>query len=115
MVILKVIGVNGVEPKPPQQVSFDETGGTIGRAPSNKLALPDPDRTVSRVHAQIVRRQGLVVIISRGTNELLIDGKALEIGEEIPLVDGALIEMGSYSIRAQLDPMSARAPGSTTL
>ena len=32
---------------------FDESGGTIGRAVTNTLALPDPERHVSRRHAEI--------------------------------------------------------------
>ena len=31
---------------------------TIGRADTNQLVLPDPDRAISRVHAQIVFRNG---------------------------------------------------------
>lgn len=102
MVVLDIISADGATPNPPVRVGFDEAGGTIGRAPTNTLALPDPRKTVSRVHAQILRRQHGVVIISRSSNELLIDGAPLELGEETLLPDGAQIEMGSYTLRATL-------------
>lgn len=102
MLRIEVISANGDIPRPPVEMQFEESGGTIGRAPHNTLPLPDPDRRVSRVHAQFVRRQGIVKIISRSSNELLVDGQSLEIGEEIPLRDGAHIAMGGYVLRASL-------------
>lgn len=84
------------------RAAFDEAGGTIGRAATNKLALPDPDRTVSRVHAQVVRRQGQVVVIARSSNGLTVDEQFVEIGDELPLRDGSTLLVGSYVIRARL-------------
>lgn len=48
----------------------------------------------------IERRQGVIVIVSRSTNGRLVDGTHLEFGQETPLRDGALIEMGCFAIRA---------------
>lgn len=104
MLILEVIAIDGQPPVSPLRVQLDETGGTIGRAPTNKLALPDPNRTVSRVHAQIVRRDGVVVVIARGANELIVDDHPLDIGEETPLGDGSVIRMGSFAICARHAP-----------
>lgn len=57
MIVLSVSSYNGA-PTEPREASFDELGGTIGRATTNQLVLPDPDRTISRVHAQVVLRNG---------------------------------------------------------
>lgn len=102
MIAFEVISANGVVPHPPVSVQFDATGGTIGRAPHNTLALPDAERRVSRVHAQIVCRRGVIKILARSSSELLIDGQSLEFGEETPLADGARIELGGYTLRARL-------------
>ena len=98
--IIEVLDANGNVPDPPVQASFDKAGGTIGRASTNHLPLPDPNRTVSRVHAQIVLRKDGMRIISRSTNPLLIDGQPLDIGEETGLREGALIVIGDYHLRA---------------
>jgi FHA domain-containing protein len=102
MVFLEVISVNGSTPMSPIEATFDASGGTVGRAEGNGLVLPDPGRTVSRVHAQIVRRRGTLKVIARGTNPLIVDGSPVEIGDEVALVDGARLEMGAYVVRASL-------------
>jgi FHA domain-containing protein len=54
---------------------FDETGGNIGRGENNQLVLPDPERTISRVHAQVVFRNGRYAIIDRGSNPISVNGR----------------------------------------
>lgn len=110
MVFLEVISANGASPLSPIEAGFDAAGGTIGRAPNNGMVLPDPGRTVSRVHAQIVRRQGKVKVIARGTNALIVDGQVVDMGDEVPLVDGARLEMGAYVLRVSLSAVGA-SPG----
>jgi FHA domain-containing protein len=102
MVELEVVQSSQPNTGKPLRASLDESGGTIGRAPTNKLALPDPERTVSRVHAQIVRRGKQVVVISRSSNGLTVDEQFVEIGDELPLRDGSTLLVGSYVIRARL-------------
>jgi type VI secretion system FHA domain protein len=77
---------------------FDSTGGTIGRATSNQLVLDDPDRTVSRVHAQIINRNGQFFIVDRGSNPLLCNGVPLGSGNEAPLSDGSRLQIGSFEL-----------------
>ncbi len=97
--MIEVINANGQVPDAPIQATFGSEGGTIGRAPTNRLALPGNSRTVSRIHAQIVQRKAGMKIISRSTNPLLINGQALEIGEETELANGTVIVIGDYSLR----------------
>src|SRR5512147_2869029 len=55
---LTVIAFNDTPADGSLQVRFDELGGSIGRAATNQLVLPDPERMVSRVAAQVVYRNG---------------------------------------------------------
>jgi type VI secretion system FHA domain protein len=77
---------------------FDSTGGTIGRAASNQLVLDDPDRTVSRVHAQIINRNGQFFIVDRGSNPLLCNGVPLGSGNEAALSDGSKLQIGNFEL-----------------
>ena len=94
---------------------FDTRGGTVGRADTNHLVLPDPERTVSRVHAQIAWRDGYV-LIDRGSNPVMVNGHSLDPGEEAKLADGDTIQVGGYVLRvslsdgAQTTLLSAREP-----
>ena len=50
------------------EATFDELGGTIGRADTNNLVLPDPERAISRTHAQVVFRAGAYALVGAGAN-----------------------------------------------
>jgi len=85
----------------PQALSaqFDELGGSIGRADSNQLVLPDPERAISRVHAQVVFRNGGYAIVDRGSNPVLVNGRPLGNGVEAPLQAGDQLQIGGYAIK----------------
>lgn len=77
---------------------FDETGGDIGRADSNQLVLPDPERTISRVHARVVFRGGGYAIVDQGGNPISLNGQPLGKGKEAPLKHGDLVQIGGYAL-----------------
>ncbi len=77
---------------------FDDSGGSIGRASTNLLVLDDPDRTVSRVHAQVLCRNGAFFIIDRGSNPLSHNGHSLGLGNEAPLTNGDRLQIGSFEL-----------------
>ena len=56
MIRLNVTTHNGRPLNQPLFAQFDELGGDIGRADTNQLVLPDPERTISRVHARVMFR-----------------------------------------------------------
>ena len=56
--ILKVLRYKGRLIPDEITARFDESGGSIGRAPDSDFVLPDPERHVSRKHAIIVFRNG---------------------------------------------------------
>lgn len=79
-------------------VSFGPEGGTIGRAPGNTLVLDDPDRTVSRVHAQVLLRDGRYYIVDRGSNPLHCNGTPLGAGNEAELQGGERLVIGGFEL-----------------
>jgi type VI secretion system FHA domain protein len=95
MIVLTVISYNGAHAEGPS-ARFDEIGGTIGRADGNQLVLPDPERTVSRVHARIVYRATGYAIIDCGSNPIAVRGTPLGSGHECPLEIGDQVQIGGY-------------------
>lgn len=95
MILLTVQSYNGAPASGPQ-ARFDELGGTIGRADSNQLVLPDPERTISRVHARVVFRTHGYTIVDNGSNPISINGQPLGSGREHPLKAGDQIQIGGY-------------------
>lgn len=110
MITLTVISFNGAPPSVALSGRFDELGGTIGRADTNQLVLPDPDRAISRVHAQIAFRNGSYAIIDRGSNPIAVNGQRLSSGSERLISEGDEVQIGGYVLRAQL-----RAAGPATV
>lgn len=98
MIVLSVISYNGAAVNNIPPVSFDELGGTIGRADTNQLVLPDAERTISRVHAQLVFRAGHYALVDRGSNAVLHNGQPIGNGREVLLVVGDDIQIGGYLI-----------------
>lgn len=100
MITLTVIAYNGAPADGTLQFHFDELGGSIGRADTNQLVLPDPERVISRVAAQVVYRNGAFAIIDRGSNPIRLNGVALASGREAPLAPGNVLNIGGYELRA---------------
>ncbi len=96
MIQIVVITRHGVSPEHPIAAQFGPTGGTIGRADSNTLVLDDPERTVSRVHAQVLFRDGRYVVIDRGSNPMQCNGQPIGAGNEAALQDGAQLVIGGF-------------------
>ncbi|MBY4677076.1 FHA domain-containing protein [Marinobacterium arenosum] len=82
-----------------RQVSLPDSGGTIGRAYDCTLQLPDFNRQLSRVHAEIVRDpRGGYQVTDRSTNGLLLNGQLLGRGRHLPVSDGDILTMGGYTL-----------------
>ncbi|MDM0044970.1 type VI secretion system-associated FHA domain protein TagH [Variovorax dokdonensis] len=104
MIELVVLSLRGAPVPQALARSFGPGGGTIGRAPSNTLVLDDPDRTVSRIHAQVEMREGQFVIIDRGSNPLQLNGRPLGAGNEARLNPGDRLGIGGFELVAQAVP-----------
>jgi FHA domain-containing protein len=109
VITLTVIAFNDTPADGTLQVRFDELGGSIGRAETNQLVLPDPERMVSRVAAQVVYRNGGFAIIDRGSNPITLNGQALASGREAPLASGDRVRICGYELSVQLGAATAEA------
>ena len=109
MITLTVASYNGAALPQPLSAQFDEMGGNIGRADNNQLVLPDPERTISRVHAQVVFRNGRYAIIDRGSNPVSVNGRQLGNGQESPLQAGDKVQIGGYQLKVEAVAVGGRA------
>lgn len=89
--------------------SFDEFGGTIGRANDNHLVLPDPRREISRVSANVVCRSAGFFVVAVGRNPISRNGSVLKPGVEYSLRPGDRLQIGGYTlvVHATSDAVSA--------
>ena len=110
MITLAVVAFNDTPADGTLQVQFDELGGSIGRAGSNQLVLPDPERMVSRVAAQVVFRNGAFAIVDRGSNPISLNGRVLPSGREAPLAHGDRLNICGYEIGVKVGVTTAAAP-----
>ena len=82
-----------------RQLSLPDTGGTIGRSFDCTIQLPDFNRTLSRIHAEIVKHpKGAYQIIDRSVNGVYVNGQLLGKGLRHFLADGDTIVMGAYTL-----------------
>lgn len=111
MITLTVVSYNGQPSDSRLSAHFDELGGTIGRADTNQLVLPDPDRAISRVHAQVVFRNGGFAIVDRGSNPITVNGQALGNGREQRVAVGDRVQIGGYVLSVAQGATASAAPG----
>ena len=84
---LLAVSLNDQPLSQPITASFDARGGTIGRADHNTMALPDPQRHVSRLQAEVVAQdQGFLIRNVGSANPIVIGTRSLANGETQYLV-----------------------------
>lgn len=102
MIRLNVTTYNGLPVSQPLSAQFDELGGDIGRADSNQLVLPDPERTVSRVHARVLfRASSGFGIVDQGSNAISVNGVQLGKGREAAIKAGDSLQIGGYTLTVE--------------
>ena len=111
MIVLTVLSYSG-QPAEGLTASFDELGGSIGRAEGNQLVLPDPERSISRLHAKVAFRSGQYTIVDNGSNPIAVNGSEVPSGREQPLQAGDQVQIGGYLLKVtQSAAASAGAAG----
>ena len=111
MIVLTVLSYSG-QPADGLSASFDELGGSIGRAEGNQLVLPDPERSISRLHAKVVFRSGQYAIVDNGSNPIAVNGNEVPSGREQPLQAGDQLQIGGYLLKVtQAVPASTGTAG----
>jgi len=109
MMRIRVISLHGQPLAQEIAHDFDEAGGTLGRAETNQLALPDPQRHISRLQGRIVCRAGRFELINQGANPINVDGHPIANGSAAPIGPGTRIEIGGYLMEAS-GPSAAPPP-----
>lgn len=99
---LVAVSLNEQPLSQPITASFDARGGTIGRADHNTMALPDPERHISRRQAEVVPAQrGFLIRNVGGANPIVVAGRTLAQGESAPLELDDMVRIGGYLLRVQ--------------
>ncbi|MCD2184677.1 type VI secretion system-associated FHA domain protein TagH [Rhizobium sp. GN54] len=76
---------------------------TIGRGEENDLALPDPDRQLSKRHCVLEERNGDYVIIDISTNGTFLNYGTERLGTiPTPLNHGDVIQLGSFELTVEI-------------
>ena len=97
-------------PSPGRAFTIDQPSSTLGRDPTNQIVIDEPQ--VSRLHARVVLREGVLVIEDMGsTNGTFVNGVRLT--EPLPLAPGDVVGLGeSVTLTLYSDvPASAGAAG----
>lgn len=109
MLTITVTAHNAQPVANPLSANFDQSGGSIGRAPENTLVLLDPDRKISRTHATVAFRDGGYVLRDQGSVvPVMLNQQPLGHGRESPLQGGDEIRIGAYTLKVASSAATAR-------
>jgi FHA domain-containing protein len=94
---LRAVSLNDHLLTQPITAHFDAEGGSVGRGDHNTLALPDPERHISRHHAEIrVSGTGYAIRNVGSSNPIIVRGQALARGESALLAHRDQVRIGGY-------------------
>jgi FHA domain-containing protein len=102
-ITLHAVSLNEQPLSQPITAVFDSQGGTIGRADHNTMALPDPERHISRLQAEIIPMGAGFLIKNVGAaNPIVVAGRTLVRGETSPLNHRDQVRIGGYLLKVAL-------------
>lgn len=111
---------SGALPGGPSSVQLVGGTLTIGRGEENDLALPDPERTLSKRHCFLEERNGEYIIVDISTNGTFLNYGSERLGDlPTPLSHGDVICLGAYELVVEIafgagsaapDPIAAPLP-----
>ncbi|HEY1392219.1 MAG TPA: FHA domain-containing protein, partial [Methylibium sp.] len=94
---LRAVSLNDQPLTQPITAQFGAEGGTIGRADQNTLALPDPERHISRHQAEISVHGDSYAIKNIGSaNPIIVHGQPLAQGVSAALTHHDQVRIGGY-------------------
>ena len=110
-VILKILLFNSQPYTEGAETIINEQGGTIGRAVTNALVLPDEKKMISRCHASVKFENGQYLLIDSSLAGTFIDDATIPINNaSVQLIDGMQLRIGDYTIACSIrDESSALA------
>lgn len=108
---LVAVSLNDQPLSQPITAVFDARGGTIGRADHNTMALPDPQRHVSRLQAEVVANdEGFLIRNVGSANPITVGTRSLAHGETLQLAHGDALRVGPYLLKVQVGTANSEAP-----
>ena len=94
------------------QVPLRDGSITFGRGGECSVCLPDPDRHLSRVHFEVQRRSGIVLVVDRSANGTWVGGARLDSGATRTWAPGETMQIPGW--RAELRGRDRRAAEDTS-
>jgi predicted component of type VI protein secretion system len=89
---------------------FDERGGTLGRSDDATVTLPDPERLISRIQAQILHRDEHYWLENiSAASAVLHNGRPLSVGMRVILSEGDELRIGEYALQAAFEDEATSA------
>ncbi len=102
--VLQGIALNEQPLSQPLIGRFDERGGTLGRSDTVTFTLPDAERMISRIQAQVLHRDdGYWIENVSAANPILHNGRPLSSGMRVMLREGDELRIGGYTLRAAFE------------
>jgi predicted component of type VI protein secretion system len=103
-IVLQATVLNDEPMSRPLVGRFDERGGTLGRSNSATFTLPDPERSISRMQAQVLYVDDSYWIENvSAASAILHNGRPLSAGMRIVLRAGDELRVGGYRLQAGLE------------
>ncbi len=94
---------SGTLPNNATSVAMENGVLTIGRGDENTLALPDPDRMLSKRHCVVEERGGDYLLTDISTNGTFLNYSAERVGEiPTPLSHGDVIQVGDFELVVEI-------------
>jgi type VI secretion system protein ImpI len=90
-----------------KHIEMPESGGSLGRNPSNTVSLIDHNRFISGSHCLISIYGDTYYLSDVSTNGTLVNGNKLLKNQPISLYDGDTIVLGRYEISIGLEKLSS--------
>lgn len=108
--VLKGITLDEEQMSQPLVGRFDERGGTLGRSDDATLTLPDPERLISRIQAQVLHRDERYWVENiSAASAVLHNGRPLSTGMRVILSEGDELRIGGYALQAAFEDEAASA------
>jgi len=83
---------------------LDRKGIQIGRAADVDWQLPDPQKLISSVHAEVRFRDGVFLLRDKSRNGTFLNGARIDTANrEAPLNDGDRVAIGHYELSVKID------------
>jgi FHA domain-containing protein len=89
---------------------FDKRGGSLGRSDDATLTLPDPERLISRIQAQVLHRDEHYWLENlSAASAVLHNGRPVSTGMRVILNEGDELRIGGYALQAAFEDEATSA------